>query len=195
LFDILERGEYRLNLTLGATLPTGKISKRGTTATLTQGGVLPFTMQGGSCSLDILAGGTFQVQNDIASIGAQINSVIRFKNNNKRYHLGDQFSFSVWGAYNLSDWVSVSLRGLFGNQSDVAGSDPRTDGAVLLGGCCPTTAQLHDTHHVIGLLALPKNQELPLDRICELDRRLDALDSDVVDGKTPALDGTPGLSS
>jgi len=46
-------------------------------------------MQGGSCSLDILAGGTFQVQNDIASIGAQINSVIRFKNNNKRYRPGD----------------------------------------------------------------------------------------------------------
>ena len=82
LFDILERDEYRLNLTLGATLPTGKISKRGTTATLTRG-VLPFTMQGGSGSLDILAGGTFQVQNDIASIEAQINSVIRFKNNNK----------------------------------------------------------------------------------------------------------------
>ena len=81
-FDILERDEYRLNLTLGATLPTGKISKRGTTATLTRG-VLPFTMQGGSGSLDILAGGTFQVQNDIASIGAQANSVIRFDNNNK----------------------------------------------------------------------------------------------------------------
>ena len=129
LFDILERDEYRLNLTLGATVPTGKISKRGTTATLTRG-VLPFAMQGGSGSPDILASGTFQVQNDIASIGAQINSVIRFKNNNKGYRLGDQFSFSVWGAYNLSDWVSVSLRGLFENQSDVAGSDPRTDGSV-----------------------------------------------------------------
>jgi hypothetical protein len=134
LFDILKRDEYRLNLTLEATVPTGKISKRGTTATLTRG-VLPFTMQGGSGSPDILTGGTFQVQNDIASIGAQANSVIRFDNNNKGYFLGDQFSFSVWGAYNLSDWVSVSLRGLYEQQSDVAGSDPRTDGAAFIDGC------------------------------------------------------------
>ena len=129
LFDILEKDEYRLNLTLGATVPTGKISKRGTTSTLPRG-VLPFAMQGGSGRPDILAGGTFQVQNDIASIGAQANSVIRFKNNKKGYRLGDQFSFSVWGAYNLSDWVSVSLRGLYEQQSDIAGSDPRTDGAA-----------------------------------------------------------------
>ena len=110
-------------------MPTGKISKRGTTSTLPRG-VLPFAMQGGSGRPDILAGGTFQVQNDIASIGAQANSVIRFKNNKKGYRLGDQFSFSVWGAYNLSDWVSVSLRGLYEQQSDIAGSDPRTDGAA-----------------------------------------------------------------
>ena len=129
LFDLLERDQYRLSVTLGATVPTGKVSKRGTTATLVRG-VLPFTMQGGSGSPDILAGGTFLVQNEVASVGAQVNSVIRVKNNNKGYRLGDEFSFSVWGAYSITDWVSFSLRGIFENQSDVSGSDPRTDGAA-----------------------------------------------------------------
>ncbi len=129
LFDVLEQDDLRLTLTLGATVPTGKIGKKGATATLPRG-VLPFTMQGGSGTPDVLAGGTFQMQNELASIGAQINSVIRFKDNNKGYRLGDQFSFSVWGGYSISDWISVSLRGLYEQQSAVSGFDARTDGTV-----------------------------------------------------------------
>ena len=82
LFELLDMDGYRLSLTLGATVPTGKISKMGLTATGVPG-VLPYTMQGGSGSPDILAGGTFQVQNEVASVGAQINSVIRVVDNKK----------------------------------------------------------------------------------------------------------------
>ena len=80
-------------------------------------------MQGGSGSPDILAGGTFQVQNEVASVGAQINSVIRVVDNKRGYRLGDEFDFTVWGAYNVTDWVSFSIRGVFENQSEVKGSD------------------------------------------------------------------------
>ena len=129
LFELLEMDEYRLSLTLGATVPTGAISKKGLTATGVQG-VLPFTMQGGSGSPDVLAGGTFQVQNEVASVGAQINSVIRIMHNRKKYRLGDEFAFTVWGAYNVTDWVSFSLRGIFEHQAEIKGSDSRTDGSV-----------------------------------------------------------------
>ena len=129
LFELLDMDGYRLSLTLGATVPTGKISKMGLTATGVRG-VLPYTMQGGSGSPDILAGGTFQVQNEVASVGAQINSVIRVVNNRRGYRLGDEFDFTVWGAYNVTDWVSFSIRGVFENQSEVKGSDLRTDGSV-----------------------------------------------------------------
>ena len=111
LFRLLEMDEYRLSLTLGGTVPTGKLGKSGPTATGT--GVLPYTMQGGSGSPDILIGGTFQVQNDVASIAAQFNSVIRFMDNWADYRLGNRYDFSVWGAYNVTDWVSFSLRGFF----------------------------------------------------------------------------------
>ena len=127
LFDLLKLDQYRLNLTLGATVPTGRISKRGTTSTGARD-VLPFTMQGGSGSPDILAGGTFQAQNEMASVGAQINSVLRVVDNDQDYRLGDEFSFSVWGAYNITEWVSVSLRGIYEHQGDVSGSESRTDG-------------------------------------------------------------------
>ena len=96
LFDVLETDEYRLSFALGATVPTGKIGKKGTTATLTRG-VLPYAMQGGSGAVDILAGGTFLVQNEVSSIGAQINYVIRVVDNNKDYRPGDEFQFSRVG--------------------------------------------------------------------------------------------------
>ncbi len=129
LFELLDMDGYRLSLTLGATVPTGKISKMGLTATGVPG-VLPYTMQGGSGSPDVLAGGTFQVQNEVASVGAQINSVIRVVDNKRGYRLGDELDFTVWGAYNVTDWVSFSIRGVFENQSEIKGSDLRTDGSV-----------------------------------------------------------------
>ena len=129
LFDLLDMDGYQLDLTLGATVPTGSISKMGLTATGAQG-VLPYTMQAGSGTPDILAGGTFQVQNEVASMGAQINSVIHIMHNNRKYRLGDAYDITVWGAYNVNDWVSFSLRGLFEHQGDIKGSDSRMDGSV-----------------------------------------------------------------
>ena len=126
LFRLLEMDEYRLSLTLGGTVPTGKLGKRGPTATGT--GVLPFSMQGGSGSPDILAGGTFQVQNDVASVGIQFNSVIRFMDNWADYRLGNRYDVSVWGAYNLSDWVSFSMRGFFEHWNRIEGVESRTNG-------------------------------------------------------------------
>ena len=127
LFNLLEMDGYRLSLTLGATVPTGKLRKRGLT-TIGTGQVLPFAMQGGSGSPDILAGGTFQVQNDIASVGAQFNSVIRFVDNWEDYRLGNRYDFSVWGAYNISDWASFSIRGFFEHWGAIEGFESRTDG-------------------------------------------------------------------
>ena len=127
LFDILEMDEYRVSLTLGGTIPTGKIKKRDTTPFAVRE-ILPYPMQGGSGTFDILAGLTFLTQNDVASVGAQVNSVIHVVDNRRGYRLGDRFSFSVWGAHNLSDWVSVSLRGFFETWGDVTGSEPGTDG-------------------------------------------------------------------
>ncbi len=129
LFDLLEMDQYRLSLTLGGTIPTGKIRKRDVGASGVRE-ILPYAMQGGSGTYDVLAGLTFLTQNEVASVGAQFNSVIRVMDNWRDYRLGNEFSFSVWGAYNLSDWVSVSMRGLFESWGDVSGSDPGTDGTI-----------------------------------------------------------------
>ncbi len=129
LFNVLEMNEYRMSLTLGATVPTGRIRKQDTGAFAVRE-ILPYAMQGGSGTPDILAGLTFLVQNEVASTGAQINTVTRVVDNRRGYRLGDEFSISVWGAHNLSDWVSVSIRALYETWDDVIGSEPGTDGSI-----------------------------------------------------------------
>jgi hypothetical protein len=129
LFDVLELGEYRMNLNLGATIPTGRINKQDATP-FAASETLPYAMQGGSGTPDVLAALTFLVQNEVASVGAQINTVTRVVDNRRGYRLGNEYSYSVWGAHNLTDWVSVSMRGLYETWGDVTGSDPGTDGAI-----------------------------------------------------------------
>ena len=72
LFDLLEMDQYRLSLTLGGTIPTGKLRKWDVGASGVRE-ILPYALQGGSGTPDILAGLTFLVQNEVASTGAQIN--------------------------------------------------------------------------------------------------------------------------
>ena len=128
LFNLLEMDQYRLSLTLGGTIPTGKLRKRDVGASGVRE-ILPYAMQTSSGTYDILVGGTFLTQNDVASVGGQVNSVIRVMDNWRGYRLGNEFNFTAWGAHNLSDWVSVSMRVLYENWGDVSGSDPGTDGA------------------------------------------------------------------
>jgi len=129
LFNVLEMNEYRMSLTLGATVPTGRIRKQDTGPFAVRE-ILPYALQGGSGTPDILAGLTFLVQNEVASTGAQINTVTRVVDNRRGYRLGDEFSISVWGAHNLSDWVSVSIRAFYETWDDVTGSEPGTDGSI-----------------------------------------------------------------
>ncbi len=127
LFNLLEMNEYRLSLTLGGTIPTGKL-KMSDTGASGASEILPYVMQGGSGTFDVLAGLTFLNQNEVASVGAQGDAVIRVMDNRRGYRLGNEYSFTAWGAYNLSDWVAVSMRGLYETWGDVSGSDPGTDG-------------------------------------------------------------------
>ena len=129
LFDVLEMDGYRVSLALGATIPTGKFKKRDTTPFAARE-ILPYAMQGGSGTFDVLASMTFLTQNEVASVGAQINTVTRVRDNRRGYRLGNEYSFSVWGAHNLSDWMSVSLGGLYETWGEVRGSEPGTDGTI-----------------------------------------------------------------
>ena len=129
LLNLLDMEQHRVSLALGGTIPTGQTTRSGATP-LAPSTTLPYVMQGGSGTFDLLGGLTFLTQNDVASVGVQFNTVVRIENNDRGYRLGDQFEFSVWGAHRVSDWMSISMRALYETWGDVRGSDPGTDGTI-----------------------------------------------------------------
>ena len=129
LMDLFEFDQYRMHLMLGGTAPTGEIGDADQTPLSGTGtDVLPFPMQTGSGTVDILAGLGFSVQNAMASVGTQANLTVRAFDNSQDYRLGDAFEFTVWGAYNINDWMSVSARALYESVGETEGIDTRTDG-------------------------------------------------------------------
>ena len=96
-------------LNLGLSLPTGSTSEEdfipgpGETR-------LPYPMQIGSGTWDLLPGITYLGQADTWSWGAQLSGVIRLGENNEGYTLGNVGQLTAWGAYKWNDHVSTSLR-------------------------------------------------------------------------------------
>ena len=129
LIDLFEIDQYRMHVLLGATAPTGENLDRDQTPFSGTGeDVLPFPMQTGAGHADILGGLSFITQNEVASVGAQANIVIRSVDNDRGYRLGDRFEFTAWGAYNFNDWLSLSVRALYETVGETEGIEPLTDG-------------------------------------------------------------------
>jgi hypothetical protein len=133
LFDLLEIGPYRAHLSIGGSAPTGEIADRGLTPqTFPQVTQLPFSMQNGSGTWDILPAIGFSAQNEVATVGAQGDAVIRLGDNNRNYSLGNRFGATMWASYMLNDWISASARLRFDTWEDIAGLDPATDAVADL---------------------------------------------------------------
>ncbi|MDA7614523.1 transporter [Verrucomicrobiales bacterium] len=87
-------------LNLGLSLPTGSTSEEdfipgpGETR-------LPYPMQIGSGTWDLLPGITYLEQADTWSWGAQLSGVIRLGENDEGYTLGNVGQLTAWGAYTM----------------------------------------------------------------------------------------------
>lgn len=125
---VYDDGPYRAHATMGVSVPTGSIDQDyiqpGTSAVET---VAPYSLQTGSGTFDLLPGFTVIAMNDRASTGIQGNAVLRLYDNDRDYHLGHVFGGSVWGAFRLTDLVSVSVRTDVATWLDVQGADPALD--------------------------------------------------------------------
>lgn len=129
-------GLYRLyddpinhfHLNLGVSLPTGRINKRGTVLAPTGARPnlrLPYPMQLGSGTFDLLPGLTYTGKLGNVSWGAQYRADIRLGNeNDEGYVLGDKHAFTSWVAYRVTPWASASFRIDAMTQDSISGIDP-----------------------------------------------------------------------
>lgn len=131
LYKILDRSNQRVHFNAGISFPTGSISERDTTPAGPDQ-VLPYPMQIGSGTVDLMPGITYLGQAGNWSWGGQGMGTIRLGRNSQDYRLGNQLSLTAWGARQWSKSISTSLRlkgRILGNNT---GEDPRLAPGNLL---------------------------------------------------------------
>ena len=136
--DVRVGGVYALSvvpgrsllLNFGLTLPTGDIDASDNTP-LASGAQLPYPMQHGSGTWDLLPGITWGRKGAVWSWGAQALATIRIGDNDNNYTLGDRLELGGWLSRRFSASLQGSLR--LGGQTwgDIDGADPGLNPAMV----------------------------------------------------------------
>ncbi len=116
-----------LHATIGVSLPTGSTDE--TDTILNPAGMqptvrLPYPMQLGSGTYDLIAGVTYSEKNGLWNWGGQWKSIIRMGENSEDYSLGDEHRLGWWLSYALSNNVSINTRVEYLNRGNIDGQDP-----------------------------------------------------------------------
>lgn len=124
LVGMLDQPGHRAHLNLGVSLPTGSIDERDDTPAADDAH-LPYPMQLGSGTYDLLLGATYSGQAQRWSWGTQALATVRTGENDNDYRLGNRYEGSTWLARVLSPSTSASLRLRYLHWRNIHGADPK----------------------------------------------------------------------
>ncbi|MEM7727622.1 MAG: transporter [Cyanobacteria bacterium P01_A01_bin.45] len=124
LYTILDKNKQRIHLNFGFSFPTGSINERDDTPNGNDT-ILPYPMQIGSGTFDLLPGITYLGQSKDGSWGAQAAGTLRLGKNSNDYRLGNEFQLTGWIARNWTESLSTSLRLTGKTWGNIAGEDSR----------------------------------------------------------------------
>lgn len=126
LVGLLEMKNQSLILKGGLSIPTGSIDE---SEMHLHSGMheimmnLPYPMQLGSGTWDVLWGATYLAQKNKFTLGVQPSGVIRIGKNENDYRFGNEYQLSSWGSYRVNNWLSTSFRATGIYIDDVIGKD------------------------------------------------------------------------
>ncbi|MEM9445344.1 MAG: transporter [Verrucomicrobiota bacterium] len=131
MYKLFDQNHQTLHVNFGLSVPTGSIAKSDSTPnappplgnTVTTERRLPYPMQLGSGSVDLLPGITYLGQNGKLSWGSQVSGVLRTHENSEDYTLGHEFHGTGWLAYEWLEWLSSSMRIRGKIWGDISGRD------------------------------------------------------------------------
>jgi hypothetical protein len=129
LIRLWEDETHHFHLNAGLSLPTGSIREKDDTPA---GRVrLPYPMQLGSGSWDLLPGITYTGKSRHWSWGAQLGGTVRVGNNNEGYRLSDRFDSTAWVQRRWLDWLSTSVRFRYEKWGNIHGDDDSLNPALV----------------------------------------------------------------
>jgi hypothetical protein len=121
-------GNDHVHINLGLSLPTGSITETDDILTPmnTRPTVrLPYSMQLGSGTFDLLPGITYTGRDGDFSWGAQYRATLRLEDeNDEGYRRGHVHEATAWLAYQWEPWISTSLRVAGSSEGQIKGIDP-----------------------------------------------------------------------
>lgn len=126
LIRLYEDNVHHIHLNAGLSLPTGSIKE--TDEILTPMGMrptvrLPYAMQLGSGTYDLLSGITYTAHKNKWGWGAQYSGIFHLGENSQDYTLGDKHTLTAWGSYLIAPTISASIRVSGETESKIEGID------------------------------------------------------------------------
>jgi hypothetical protein len=122
LYGLLDKAGRKLHLNLGLSLPSGSIDERGNSMSSTA--KLPYPMQLGSGTTDLLLGMTYTAHGQGWSWGAQGMATIRTGENDNHYTLGNRYELTAWLSRKLQHSATGFVRLKYSRWGDIDGADP-----------------------------------------------------------------------
>ncbi len=123
-------GRQQLHLNAGIGLPTGSVDEKGDTPAGSNQ-KLPYPMQLGSGTIDLLPGITYVGQSDDWSWGGQLGATIRLGDNSEGYTLGNRVAATFWSARKWTDSFSTSVRLAGSSWGNIDGRDDELNPAMV----------------------------------------------------------------
>ena len=115
-------GESGFHAGLAISIPTGKVDHIMRRMFREDGGLMHFTMQTGSGTWDLIPSLTYSDSAGAYSWGGQLTGTYRMESENETgYRLGHIWQANTWGAYQISDWVSILTHLSYRHQGTVDG--------------------------------------------------------------------------
>jgi hypothetical protein len=141
LVNLFNQSNQHLHASMGVSAPTGDVGiklRDGVGLKDLDGAYNHYGMQLGSGTWDLKPSLTYLGKAGDWSWGAQLAGTKRLENNNKSgYALGDLFEANLWGGYDLTNWLSTTVRVGYTWQGAIKGHYPtgRKDKEVEDGDC------------------------------------------------------------
>ena len=125
-------GAHRSLINFGVSLPTGSIQAEDRTPASPNADVrLPYPMQLGSGTVDLIPGFLYRGNTTDISWGFQYLATLRIGTNAQGYSRGDQHEINGWGAYRWANWISTSVRFNYRDWNNFDGADPNLNPAQV----------------------------------------------------------------
>lgn len=121
LVRLFDDDTHHLHLNAGMSFPTGSISVKDDTPAGRQR--LPYPMQLGTGTYDLLPGLTYTGRKDDWSWGGQFLYTYRLGRNSKGYRWGNQWDATTWVQRGWLPWLSTSLRLAYQDRGNIHGRD------------------------------------------------------------------------